>query len=153
MSPRRSLTRKVEPSRMLIVSLAMSCAPWGRCRTVARRAAALQGDMAGRAVTTRAVGGLSAVEIIDVSVAIRPGMVTYPGDPAVTLERVTSLANGAAVNLSRLDFGVHSGTHVDAPVHFIDGAPAAEALPLDVLIGSARVLDLTAADRLDSSAF
>src|ERR687887_834887 len=93
------------------------------------------------------------MEIIDVSVPVRPGMVTYPGDPTVKLERVTSLANGAVANVSRLDFGVHSGTHVDAPVHFIDGAPAAEALPLDVLIGPATVLDLTAAERLDASAF
>jgi arylformamidase len=93
------------------------------------------------------------VEIIDVSVAVRPGMVIYRGDPTVTLERVASRANGAVVNLSRLDFGVHTGTHVDAPVHFIDGAPGAESLPLDVLVGAARVLDLTAADRLDAAAF
>jgi arylformamidase len=93
------------------------------------------------------------VEIIDVSVPVRPGMVTYPGDPTVSLERAASIANGDVVNLSRLDFGVHSGTHVDAPVHFIDGAPAAETLPLDVMVGPARVLDLTAADRLDASAF
>jgi arylformamidase len=93
------------------------------------------------------------MEIIDVSVAIRPGMVTYPGDPTVTLERVASLSNGDVVNLSRLDFGVHSGTHVDAPVHFIDGASAAESLPLDVLVGPARVLDLTAAEQLDGAAF
>jgi len=93
------------------------------------------------------------VEIIDVSVAVRPGMVIYPGDPTVTLERVASLANGDIVNLSRLDFGVHTGTHVDAPIHFIDGAAAADALPLDVLVGPARVLDLTAAERLDASAF
>jgi arylformamidase len=93
------------------------------------------------------------MEIIDVSVPVWPGMITYPGDPAVSLERVASLANGDVVNLSRLDFGVHSGTHVDAPVHFIDGAAAAETLPLDVLVGPARVLDLTAAERLDASAF
>ena len=93
------------------------------------------------------------MEIIDVSVPVRPGMVTYPGDPTVTLERVASIANGDVVNLSRLDFGVHSGTHVDAPVHFIDGAAAAETLPLDVLVGPARVLDLTAAERLDAAAF
>ena len=93
------------------------------------------------------------MEIIDISVPVRPGMVTYPGDPTVTLERVASLADGDVVNMSRLDFGVHSGTHVDAPVHFIDGAAAAEALPLDVLIGPARVLDLTAAERLDATAF
>ena len=92
-------------------------------------------------------------EIIDISAPIRPGMVTYPGDPRVTLERVRSIAGGAGYNLSRLDFGVHTGTHVDAPVHFIEGAPAAEALPLDVLIGPARVLDLTAAERLDAQAF
>ena len=93
------------------------------------------------------------MEIIDVSVPVRPGMVTYPGDPTVTLERVVSIADGGVCNLSRLDFGVHSGTHVDAPVHFLDGAPAAEALPLDLLVGPARVLDLTVAGRLDSSAF
>jgi arylformamidase len=93
------------------------------------------------------------VEIIDVSVPVRPGMVTYPGDPTVTLQRVASISDGGVCNLSRLDFGVHSGTHVDAPLHFIDGAPAAESLPLDVLVGPARVLDLTAVGRLDASAF
>jgi arylformamidase len=92
-------------------------------------------------------------EIIDISVPVRPGMVTYPGDPTVTLERVVSIAEGGVVNLSRLDFGVHSGTHVDAPVHFIEGAAGAESLPLDVLVGPVRVLDLTAAERLDASAF
>jgi len=92
-------------------------------------------------------------EIIDISVPVRPGMITYPGDPAVSLERVASIADGGVCNLSRLDFGVHSGTRVDAPVHFIDGAPAAESLPLDVLVGPARILDLTAAERLDADAF
>jgi arylformamidase len=92
-------------------------------------------------------------EIIDISVAVRPGMVTYPGDPTVSLERVVSIADGGVCNLSRLDFGVHSGTHVDAPLHFIDGAPAAESLPLEVLIGEARVLDLTGAESLDAAAF
>ena len=92
-------------------------------------------------------------EIIDISVAVRPGMVTYPGDPTVSLERVVSIADGGVCNLSRLDFGVHSGTHVDAPLHFIDGAAAAESLPLEVLIGPAQVADLTQAERLDASAF
>jgi arylformamidase len=92
-------------------------------------------------------------EIIDISVPIRAGMVTYPGDPTVSLERVASIADGGVCNLSRLDFGVHSGTHVDAPVHFIDGAPGADSLPLDILVGPARVLDLTAAESLDAAAF
>ena len=91
-------------------------------------------------------------QIFDISVPVRPGMITYPGDPTVSLERVVSLAEGGVCNLSKLDFGVHSGTHVDAPVHFIDGAPGAEALSLDVLIGPARVVDATHADRLDAEA-
>ena len=93
------------------------------------------------------------MEIIDASVSIQPGMVTYPGDPAVRLERVSSIANGAVANLSRLDFGVHSGTHVDAPLHFVDGGASAESLPLDVLIGTAQVVDATAVERrLDEAA-
>src|SRR5438128_12340284 len=90
-------------------------------------------------------------KIIDISVPVRTGMVTYPGDPTVRLERWSSIADGAVANLSRLDFGVHSGTHVDAPLHFIDGAPGAEQLPLDVLIGPARVVDATGADVLDTA--
>ena len=90
------------------------------------------------------------MRVIDVSVPIRTGMVTYPGDPTVKLERWSSIADGAVANLSRLDFGVHSGTHVDAPLHFIDGAPAAEQLPLEPLIGRARIVDATAADVLDA---
>jgi arylformamidase len=79
--------------------------------------------------------------IIDVSVPIRPGMIVYEGDPEVHLERALSIAEGASANVSRLDFGVHSGTHIDAPVHFIEGAPGAEALPLDTLVGDAQVID------------
>ena len=71
----------------------------------------------------------------------------------MTLERVVSLEEGGAVNLSRLDFGVHTGTHVDAPLHFISAAAATETLALETLIGPARVLDLTAADNLDASTF
>jgi arylformamidase len=94
-----------------------------------------------------------AMELLDITVPIREGMVTYPGDPAVKLERVSAIAEGAVANLSRLDFGVHSGTHVDAPLHFIDGAPAAESLPLDVLIGPAAVVDATGVeDVLDRAA-
>ena len=75
------------------------------------------------------------MEIFDISVPIRTGMVTYPGDPQVRLERVASIADGAAANVSKLDLGVHSGTHVDAPVHFIEGAAGTEELLLDVLLG------------------
>ena len=81
------------------------------------------------------------MQIIDVSVPVRPGMITYPGDPEVRLERVSSIGAGDVVNLSRLDLGVHSGTHVDAPLHFLDGGRSVETLPLDVLVGPCVVVD------------
>jgi arylformamidase len=81
------------------------------------------------------------MRIIDVTVPIQPGMPIYPGDPEVSLTLEQSIADGAPANVSRLDFGLHTGTHVDAPVHFIVGAPGAEELPLDVLVGPAVVVE------------
>jgi len=79
----------------------------------------------------------------DISVPTEAGMHIYAGNPGVCLERVDSIADGAQANVSKLDLGVHSGTHVDAPLHFIDGAPGAETLPLDALVGDAFVVDAT----------
>jgi arylformamidase len=84
--------------------------------------------------------------IIDISVPVRTGMVTYPGDPEVRLERVKAIADGESANISKLDLGVHSGTHVDAPLHFIDGADGADELPLDVLNGPCEVVEAAALD-------
>jgi arylformamidase len=54
------------------------------------------------------------------------------------------MADGAICNLSRLDVGAHTGTHIDAPRHFIDGAATVEATPLDAVIGPAWVVDARA---------
>jgi arylformamidase len=81
------------------------------------------------------------MEFFDVSVPLREGMVTYPGDPEVHLERAASIAGGDVVNLTRIDFGLHSGTHVDAPVHFIEGAAGVDAMPLDALVGPCEVVE------------
>jgi arylformamidase len=71
-------------------------------------------------------------------------MPVYEGDPEVSIERVAKLAEGAVCNLTKLDFGLHTGTHVDAPLHFIEGAPGVEGIPLDALVGPAWVADATA---------
>src|SRR5207253_8485429 len=68
-------------------------------------------------------------------------MVTYPGDPEVHIELAASIAGGDVVNLTRIDFGLHSGTHVDAPVNFIDGAAGVDAIPLEVLVGPCEDVD------------
>jgi arylformamidase len=82
--------------------------------------------------------------LIDITVPIRTRMPIYAGNPGVRLQRVLSIPEGSAANVSRLELGVHTGTHVDAPLHFIEGAPAAEAIPLEPLIGRAYVADGTA---------
>lgn len=86
--------------------------------------------------------------IHDISVPIRSDMPIYDGNPGVELERVDSIAEGAPANVSRLGLGVHTGTHVDAPLHFIDGAPGAEGIPLDALVGPAVVVDATSVEAL-----
>jgi arylformamidase len=86
------------------------------------------------------------MEIIDISVPLRNGMVTYPGDPEFRLELVKAIAEGGKANISKLDFGVHTGTHVDAPNHFIDGAAGSDELPLDVLNGPCEVVEAAALD-------
>ena len=75
------------------------------------------------------------------SVPLRDGMIVYDGDPEVRFERVVAIAAGDAANVSRMELGTHTGTHVDPPLHFIDEGAAAELLPLDVLIGPAVVAD------------
>jgi arylformamidase len=84
------------------------------------------------------------VAIHDISVPIRADMPIYAGDPGVELERASSIAEGGHANVSKLSMGVHTGTHVDAPVHFIEGAPGMEGVPLDALYGPAVVVDATA---------
>ena len=75
--------------------------------------------------------------------AIRDGMFVYPGDPDVHLTRALAIAGGAPANVSRLDFGVHSGTHADAPLHFLPEGVGAEQIPQAPLNGPARVVDAT----------
>jgi arylformamidase len=84
------------------------------------------------------------MQLLDVSVPIRARMPIYPGNVGVALRRVESIAGGDVANVSALDFGVHTGTHVDAPRHFLEDGATAEALPLEPLIGDAVVLDATA---------
>jgi arylformamidase len=84
------------------------------------------------------------VRIIDISVPIRDGGVVYNGDPPVRVSRHTELAKGDLANVSWLSMGLHTGTHVDAPGHFIEGAPMVESLPLDACIGPVEVVDATA---------
>jgi arylformamidase len=79
---------------------------------------------------------------IDISMPLFPGMPSFPGDPAFVSTRVRSLEAGDPYNLSLLSFGSHSGTHLDPPVHFVEGGATTDELDLEVLNGPCRVVDI-----------
>ena len=78
--------------------------------------------------------------IYDISVPVRSGGVVYPGNPEIAIELVSAVAKGASANVSRITLGSHTGTHADSSRHFFDGAQAVDEIPLDRLIGPARVV-------------
>jgi arylformamidase len=84
-----------------------------------------------------------AMKLIDVSVPLDANLPTYPGNTPYSLEPIKRLAKGDSSNVSTLHMSAHSGTHVDAPRHFFDEGPGVEGLPLDLLCGRARVIELT----------
>ena len=95
--------------------------------------------------------GMGNGEWIDASMTLRSGMLHWPGDPPVVIERVRDMEKGETSNLSRMAMGVHSGTHVDAPVHFINRAKGIDRLPFDPLIGLTRVLAVAAVESVQEA--
>jgi arylformamidase len=91
------------------------------------------------------------MKFFDVTRPIYPGMAVYPGDPEVVVRRVSSIRTGAPANVSMLSLGSHTGTHVDPPLHFREGAPAVDQLPLDVLIGPARLYEVAVRGQIDAA--
>ncbi|MGA2503290.1 MAG: cyclase family protein [Anaerolineales bacterium] len=80
------------------------------------------------------------MRIYDISLPISPAIPVWLGDPPVVLERISSMDAGAHDNVSRLECSVHTGTHVDAPHHFLNDGRTVDTLSLDVLTGSVQVI-------------
>lgn len=75
--------------------------------------------------------------IFDISVPIRSSGLIYPGNPEISVEPQQSISEGAGANVSRISFGSHTGTHVDAAKHFFDDGQTVDQIPLDRLVGPA----------------
>lgn len=88
------------------------------------------------------------MKMFDVSVPIKNGMLVWPGDPGVSIE-VKATVKKDGWGESRLSFGSHTGTHVDAPSHFLDNASGIDQIDPKKLIGECVVLDLTKIDHLE----
>jgi arylformamidase len=101
----------------------------------------------------RSFSKIELMPIYDVSVPLSAATPTYPGDPGIEINQFLSLTNGNAANVSLLHFGAHSGTHVDAPAHFIADGARADSIPLQTLIGVAEVIEVPPAVKVIDGGF
>ena len=79
---------------------------------------------------------------IDISVPVHNGMVHWPGDPEYKIDRIHDFDSGDKLTLSHIDLGVHTGTHMDAPLHFVRDGMTIDRIPLDATVGEARVIEI-----------
>jgi arylformamidase len=96
--------------------------------------------------------GAVAMKIYDVTVAISNDLPVYPGDPPINIIRTQSLEKGDVARVSQLSFSTHIGTHIDPPSHFMMDGISLDRVPLEVLIGPARVIDVGEVDSIDAAA-
>jgi arylformamidase len=80
--------------------------------------------------------------IYDITLAISPELVVWPGDPQVRMEQVVHLERGDICTVTHMELSVHTGSHLDAPAHFILGGKTVESLDLKMLVGPALVVDV-----------
>jgi arylformamidase len=90
-------------------------------------------------------------KIIDVTAPLSAAMPTFPGDPPFGMEFARRIADGAPYNLARIELGTHSGTHVDAPYHFLADGITVDEIPLDILVGKVRVVEFGGTERVERS--
>lgn len=88
--------------------------------------------------------------IHDISLPISESLITWPSDPPVRMTQPSHLARGDNATVTHIDMGAHTGTHVDAPAHFILGGAGVDTLDLDVLVGPALVVEALEADALSA---
>lgn len=82
------------------------------------------------------------MKIIDISVPIGSSMPVWPGDPAVVLHRLSAIEHDEQANVTEIKMSVHTGTHIDAPSHFIDNAASVDQIPMKKLVGKVLVLKI-----------
>ncbi|MFX0087303.1 MAG: cyclase family protein, partial [Candidatus Hodarchaeota archaeon] len=84
------------------------------------------------------------MEIIDISLDLHEDMILYPGDPEFKINKVLDMKNmGDDLNLSKIEMGVHTGTHIDSPLHFIKDGKNITKFTLTKFYGKCKVIDFT----------
>ena len=92
------------------------------------------------------------MKLIDVTVPLDASLPVYPGNTPFTLEAVKRIARGDSSNVSTLHMSAHTGTHVDAPRHYFDDAPGVDALPLELMLGRTRVVEISSRSGIGAGA-
>ena len=90
----------------------------------------------------RSISAVRIRRIVDISMPIDERTPFYPGDPQPRVCPATTIAR-EGVNVSRLDLGSHSGTHCDAPFHFLADGLKLDELPLERFTGTGLIIDCT----------
>jgi arylformamidase len=90
------------------------------------------------------------VTIYDISLSVSESLPVWPGDPPVRITHASHLDLGDEATVSRLDLGAHTGTHVDAPAHFVAGGTGVDRLDLNLLVGPARVVHVPQASTISA---
>ena len=90
------------------------------------------------------------MKLIDVSVPIDSTLACYPGNTPFSLEAIKRIANGDSSNVSTIHISAHAGTHVDAPRHFFEAGCGVESLPLEMLCGRTRVVEVTTREHISA---
>lgn len=82
------------------------------------------------------------MEIIDITVPLENNIVVWPGDPEVEIDWLEQLSEGGEANITRFSMGAHTGTHIDAPLHFLQTGSDLDQIDLKYLIGECLVVDV-----------
>lgn len=83
------------------------------------------------------------MKIYDISTTIFPGMVTWENaEPPLCLAWAAQIGENSPCNVSTLTGGMHTGTHLDAPLHFVEGGATVESLKLTSLLGDAQLVEI-----------
>jgi arylformamidase len=85
---------------------------------------------------------ISMPRLIDISIPLQPELPVWPTSRPFSIQQTESIKNGSAANVTRFETGSHTGTHIDAPLHFVDDAKTTFEIPLDKLVGPCQVVDL-----------
>lgn len=85
---------------------------------------------------------ISVTSLSDLTHTIREDMPVFPGEPLPRFQPIRTIGKDGA-SVTSIAFGSHTGTHVDAPSHFIPGAQGVDRIPLASFVGEAVVLDMS----------